>query len=174
MANLSLGISLLVQIDVLIWSASVNPAQSYTWLSFIICVCACVKCMLKLCMVMLLWIKFMSNESKSNLLTLNLTLKIFAVNFRRISQEMKIFCHKKILHNNIQHWIFPNYSIPRAPYSYYKLNNSCMIKASYSKDFFIIAIINNSNHSTTSESSSALKATHARGSRGCPQENLEF
>ena len=32
-----------------VWSTSINPAQSYTWLS--LCACACAKCMLKLCMV---------------------------------------------------------------------------------------------------------------------------
>ena len=49
-ANLSLGIGILAQIGVLIWSASMNHTQSYTQLS--LCVCACAKCMLKLCMVM--------------------------------------------------------------------------------------------------------------------------
>ena len=50
MANLSLEIGILVQISVLRWSISVNPTWSYTRL--LLCVCACVKCTLKLCMVM--------------------------------------------------------------------------------------------------------------------------
>ena len=50
MGNLSLGIGILAQIGVLIWSTSINHAQSYTQLSLY--VGACVKCILKLCMVM--------------------------------------------------------------------------------------------------------------------------
>ena len=48
--NLSLGIGIFAQIGVLIWSACINPSQSYTQLS--LCVCACAKCTLNLCMVM--------------------------------------------------------------------------------------------------------------------------
>ena len=53
MASLSLEIGILVQTGVLkfrwIWSGSINSAQSYTRLS--LCVYACKKCKLKLCMV---------------------------------------------------------------------------------------------------------------------------
>ena len=51
----------------------INAARSYPLL--LLCVCACAKCMLKLCMVMYNYvcIKFMSNGTKS------LTLKYFVV-----------------------------------------------------------------------------------------------
>ena len=49
-ANLSLEIDILVQIGVLIIMKRLHKsAQSYT--RMLLCVCACVKCMLKLCMV---------------------------------------------------------------------------------------------------------------------------
>ena len=40
-ANLSLGIGILKQIDVLMWSVSTSPVRSYTQL---LCICASVKC----------------------------------------------------------------------------------------------------------------------------------
>ena len=49
-AKLSLKIGIIVQTGVLILSASINPTQSCTGL--LLCVCACVKCMLKLYVVM--------------------------------------------------------------------------------------------------------------------------
>ena len=122
-ANLSLEINILVQIvtgclSKLIWSASVNPSRSYTRLS--LCVYACTKYMLKLCMVMYGYALSSWAWSKS------LTLKYFIV---------KIFSSdtprdKNILPQTIFTWNYPmvNFSQTTVVYkiaSTYKIPMNC-------------------------------------------------